>query len=90
MGVNTIRKSKRIVLLAWGQNKSMVIKKSIEDEVDSNLSASFLQKHKNVTFVLDQNSASELTRIKTPWKVGSCNWSKELKAKAVVWLCQKN
>jgi glucosamine-6-phosphate deaminase len=89
MGVNTIRKSKRIVLLAWGQNKSMVIKKSIEDELDSNLSASFLQKHKNVTFVLDQNSASELTRIKTPWKVGSCNWSKELKAKAVVWLCQK-
>ena len=89
MGVNTIRKSKRIVLLAWGQNKSMVIKKSIEDEIDSNLSASFLQKHKNVTFVLDQNSACELTRIKTPWKVGSCNWSKELKAKAVVWLCQK-
>ena len=89
MGVNTIRKSKRIVLLAWGQNKSMVIKKSIEDVVDSNLSASFLQKHKNVTFVLDQNSACELTRIKTPWKVGSCIWSKELKAKAVVWLCQK-
>ena len=89
MGVNTIRKSKRIVLLAWGQNKSMVIKKSIEDEIDSNLSASFLQKHKNVTFVLDQNSACELTRIKTPWKVGSCNWSNELKAKAVVWLCQK-
>jgi glucosamine-6-phosphate deaminase len=89
MGVNTIRKSKRIVLLAWGQNKSLVIKKSIEDEIDSNLSASFLQKHKNVTFVLDKTSASELTRIKTPWKVGSCNWTKELKAKAVVWLCQK-
>jgi glucosamine-6-phosphate deaminase len=89
MGVNTIRKSKRIVLLAWGQNKSLVIKKSIEDEIESNLSASFLQKHKNVTFVLDKTSASELTRIKTPWKVGSCNWTKELKAKAVVWLCQK-
>jgi glucosamine-6-phosphate deaminase len=90
MGVNTIRKSKRIVLLAWGQNKSLVIKKSIEDEIDSNLSASFLQKHKNVTFVLDKTSASELTRIKTPWKVGSCNWTMELKAKAVVWLCQKS
>ena len=42
-----------------------------------------------MTFVLDKNSASELTRIKTPWKVGSCNWTMELKAKAVVWLCQK-
>jgi glucosamine-6-phosphate deaminase len=89
MGINTIRKSKRIVLLAWGQNKSNVIKDAIEGEVDSNLPASFLQKHKNVTFVLDNTSASDLTRIKTPWKVGSCSWTKELKAKALVWLCQK-
>jgi len=89
MGIETIRKSKRIVLLAWGQNKSLVIKKAIQDEIDSNIPASFLQKHGNVTFVLDNSSASNLTRVKSPWKVGSCNWTKELKAKAVVWLCQK-
>ena len=89
MGIETIRKSKRIVLLAWGQNKSLVIKKAIQDEIDSNIPASFLQKHGNVTFVLDNSSAFDLTRIKSPWKVGSCNWTKELKAKAVVWLCQK-
>lgn len=89
MGIETIRKSKRIVLLAWGQNKSLVIKKAIQGETDSNIPASFLQKHKNVTFVLDNSSASDLTRIKSPWKVGFCNWTKELKAKAVVWLCQK-
>ena len=89
MGIETIRKSKRIVLLAWGQNKSLVIKKAIQDEIDSNIPASFLQNHGNVTFVLDNSSASNLIRVKSPWKVGSCNWTKELKAKAVVWLCQK-
>ncbi len=89
MGIETIRKSKRIVLLAWGQNKSLVIKKAIQDEIDSNIPASFLQNHGNVTFVVDNSSASNLTRVKSPWKVGSCNWTKELKAKAVVWLCQK-
>ena len=89
MGIETIRKSKRIVLLAWGENKSLVIKKAIQDEIDSNIPASFLQNHGNVTFVLDNSSASNLTRVKSPWKVGSCNWTKELKAKAVVWLCQK-
>ena len=89
MGIETIRKSKRIVLLAWGQNKSLVIKKAIQDEIDSNIPASFLQNHGNVTFVLDNSSAFDLTRVKSPWKVGSCNWTKELKAKAVVWLCQK-
>jgi len=89
MGIETIRKSKRIVLLAWGQNKSLVIKKAIQDEIDSNIPASFLQNHGNVTFVLDNSSAFDLTRVKSPWKVGSCNWTKELKAKAVVLLCQK-
>lgn len=88
MGIKTIRKSKRIVLLAWGQNKSSVIKKAIENEIDSNIPASFLQKHRNVTFVLDNSSSSNLTRIKSPWKVGSCKWNDELKAKAIMWLCE--
>ena len=88
MGINTIRKSKRVVLLAWGQNKAGAIKKAIEGKVDTNIPASFLQNHKNVTFVLDKTSASNLTRIRSPWKVGSCKWTKELKSKAVVWLCK--
>ena len=89
MGINTIKNSKRIVLLAWGLNKAEIIKKTIEGNIDSNISASFLQKHKNVTFVLDDASASQLTRIQSPWKVGSPTLSKELKAKAIVWLCKK-
>ena len=88
MGINTIRKSKRVVLLAWGQNKAEAIKKAIEGKVDTNIPASFLQNHKNVTFVLDRTSAFNLTRIRSPWKVGSCIWTKELKSKAVVWLCK--
>ena len=88
MGINTIRKSKRVVLLAWGQNKARTIKKAIEGNVDTNIPASFLQNHKNVTFVLDRTSAFNLTRIRSPWKVGSCIWTKELKSKAVVWLCK--
>ncbi|MAU63265.1 MAG: glucosamine-6-phosphate deaminase [Flavobacteriaceae bacterium] len=89
MGINTIRKSKRIVLLAWGQNKSKSISKAIEGDIDSNIPASFLQNHKNLTFVLDETAASNLTRIESPWKVGSEKFDSELKAKAVVWLCKK-
>ena len=89
MGIRTIRNSKRVVLLAWGDGKAEVIKKTIEGNIDSNISASFLQKHKNVTFVLDKAASSKLTRIESPWKVGSQKLSKELKAKAVVWLCKK-
>jgi len=89
MGIKTIRKSKRIVLMAWGNNKSSVVKKAIEGDIDSNISASYLQNHKNVTFVLDNAASDNLTRIKSPWRTGSCKWNEELKAKAVAWLCDR-
>ena len=89
MGIKTIRKSKRIVLVAWGNNKSSVVQKAIEGDIDSNISASYLQNHKNVTFVLDNAASDDLTRIKSPWRTGSCKWSEELKAKAVAWLCDR-
>ena len=89
MGIKTIRKSKRIVLMAWGNNKSSVVKKAIEGDIDSNISASYLQNHKNVTFVLDKAASDDLTRVKTPWRTGSCKWTEKLKAKAVAWLCYR-
>ena len=89
MGVSTILRSKRIVLMAWGQNKADIIKRTIQGEISSEVPATFLQNHNNTTFVLDQSAASELTRYKTPWLVEDCIWTQELKSKAIVWLCQK-
>ncbi|SHG35332.1 glucosamine-6-phosphate deaminase [Flavobacterium segetis] len=88
MGVSTILRSKRIVLMAWGQNKADIIKRTIQGDVSSEIPATFLQNHTNTTFVLDQSASSELTRFKTPWLVGECIWTQELKSKAIVWLCQ--
>ena len=78
MGIKTIRKSKRIVLMAWGNNKSSVVQKAIEGDVDSNISASYLQNHKNATFVLDRSASEDLTRVKSPWRTGSSKWDEEL------------
>jgi glucosamine-6-phosphate deaminase len=89
MGVSTILRSKRIVLMAWGQNKASIIKRTIQGEISSEVPATFLQNHNNTTFVLDEGAASELTRLETPWLVGECIWTQELKSKAIVWLCQK-
>jgi glucosamine-6-phosphate deaminase len=89
MGVSTILRSKRVVLMAWGQNKASIIKRTIQGEISSEIPATFLQNHDNSTFVLDQSAASELTRFETPWLVGECVWTEELKNKAIVWLCQE-
>ena len=88
MGIGTVRKAKRIVLLAWGVSKAEILKKTIEAEITADLPATYLQEHSNTTFVLDNGASSELTRVKTPWLVSSCIWSETLKLKAVVWLSE--
>ncbi len=88
MGISTIQKAKRVVLLAWGINKAQILKETIEDEVSSAVPATYLQLHSNTTFVLDKEASSELTRVKTPWLVSSCIWTEDLKRKAVVWLSE--
>jgi len=88
MGIGTVRKAKRIVLLAWGGHKAEILKKTIEGDITSNVPATYLQGHHNTTFILDEGASAELTRVKTPWLVTSCVWTKALKSKAVVWLSE--
>ena len=90
MGIKTILSAKRIVLLAWGTNKSKIIQKAVEGDLNPNIPTTYLQEHNNTTLVLDHQSASGLTRIKTPWITGNCDWSDPSNlCKAVYWLCKK-
>ncbi len=89
MGISTVLEAKRIVLLAWGQNKAEVVQETIEGDITSKKPATYLQNHPNVSFILDVEAASMLTRINTPWVVDSCEWNHELVSKAIVWLCDQ-
>jgi glucosamine-6-phosphate deaminase len=75
--------------MAWGANKAKIVSKAIEGKVSSKTPCSYLQNHINTTAVLDNDSAKELTRIKTPWRVDLCEWNENLKFKAVMWLSDK-
>jgi len=89
MGISTILKARRIVLLAWSKKKADIIKKTVEGEVTSDVPATYLQLHDNTTFVLDEEAASKLTRIDTPWIVKDVRWDDFMTKKAVVWLSEK-
>jgi glucosamine-6-phosphate deaminase len=89
MGIETIMNAKRIIMMAWGEGKSKIVAKMVEGPVTEMMPASILQKHPNASFIFDTASASELTRIKTPWLTGSVRWSNKLIRKAVFWLCEK-
>ncbi|WP_262711114.1 glucosamine-6-phosphate deaminase [Flavicella sediminum] len=89
LGVKKIMEAKKVILLAWGERKSQVVKASVEGEITSKIPASFLQEHNNVTFVLDKEASSKLTRIQSPWLVEKVEWSDKMIRKAVLGLALK-
>ena len=84
LGVKKIMEAKRVILMAWGESKSNIIKASVEDGVTSLVPASYLQEHRNATFILDKAASSKLTRINTPWLVEKIIWTDKLIRKAVL------
>ncbi|WP_396168048.1 glucosamine-6-phosphate deaminase [Flavobacterium sp.] len=86
LGVKKIMEAKRVILMAWGEGKANIIKASTEGPVTNLVPASFLQEHKNATFVLDKEAASKLIRINTPWLVEKIVWTDKLIRKAVLGL----
>lgn len=89
MGLATILSAKKVILIAWGENKSKIIKEIVEGQANDTVPASFLQLHKNAQIVTDLNAAQFLTRISHPWLVGSCEWTDKLIRRAIVWLCNQ-
>jgi glucosamine-6-phosphate deaminase len=83
MGISTILKAKKIILMAWGQTKAPVIQKAVEAESSEDIPASLLQNHDDCTFVVDETAASELTRFKSPWLTGECDWTPKMIKRAV-------
>jgi len=88
VGISSIMKAKKIVLLAWG-DKASIVAKSIEGDVTEQIPASVLQNHDDCTFVIDELAASELTRNKAPWLTGSNEWTPQMIKRAVISLALK-
>lgn len=84
MGISTILKSRKVILMAWGSAKAVAIKKAVEDDDTEVVPASFLQNHDDATFYIDEDAAAELTRFKSPWLTGDCDWTPKIIKKAVL------
>lgn len=94
MGVGTIMRARRVVLMAYGEHKAPIVRRAVEGEVSTSVSASYLQNHPDARFVLDPAAAAELTRFKTPWLLGSIDrfgleWDEATTKRAVIWLASE-
>lgn len=83
MGISNILQSRRILLMAWGQ-KASIVARSVEGDVTEQVPASMLQQHPDCTFIIDESAATELTRVKSPWLTGNCEWTPTVVKKAVI------
>jgi len=60
MGISTIMKAQKIILLAGGENKKEIIQKALSGPVTPEVPASILQTHKNVVAIVDKAAAKDL------------------------------
>ncbi|MBB1095174.1 glucosamine-6-phosphate deaminase [Limosilactobacillus sp. BG-MG3-A] len=60
MGIGSILQANHIILLAFGKPKADAINKMINGKITTRVPASALQKHPNVTVILDEQAASKL------------------------------
>lgn len=89
MGVATILDAREIALIATGEHKALIIKRSVEGDINLEIAATFLQRHPNATFYVDRAAGADLTRVSTPWLLDEVEWTDELKIRAVSWLSQQ-
>ena len=61
-GIGTIMKAKSILLIGTGANKAPAVKAMLEGPIDEACPASILQKHDNVTVVIDEAAAALLEK----------------------------
>ena len=90
MGVGTILRARRLVLMAWGENKAEIVARAVEGPETEAVSASFLQGHGSARFFLDRAASSGLTRVKLPWLVGRAQWTPPETRRAVCWLALRD
>jgi glucosamine-6-phosphate deaminase len=60
VGISTIMKSKKIILLAFGNKKAKAVRDLIKGKIDKNCPVSFLKKHKNLFVIMDGKAGSLL------------------------------
>ena len=89
MGVGTILDARRVLMIAFGENKANIIARAVEGEMTPAIPATFLQDHPDACVMLDEAAAASLTRKRCPWELQPIPWDELTIRKAVIWLARR-
>lgn len=73
VGISTIMKAKKIVLVASGKEKALAIGGAVEGSVSPQCPASILQRHGDVVVIVDEGAASFLSKSRSTTSRPSSN-----------------
>ncbi len=63
MGIGSILRARRVLLLAAGNHKATIVARAVEGAVTDEVPASFLQEHPHASVYLDRAAAESLSRV---------------------------
>ena len=63
IGWRTLFNADEVVLMASGSEKAQIVKKSLQGEITPTVPASLMQKHSNLTFMLDKDAAGLVSNV---------------------------
>lgn len=89
MGVGTILDAREIFIVAFGEHKASIVARAVEGDMQSSVSASFLQEHRCARFIMDHAASESLVRTQCPWLIGDICWTEASIRKAVIWLARE-
>jgi glucosamine-6-phosphate deaminase len=95
MGISTILNARRVILMAWSENKANIVQRTIEGPKSIDIPATLLHDHNNCTFYLDRPASEKLSRFVHPWNIRGDFADPEIvydnywTVKAVIWLSNR-
>ncbi len=90
MGIGTMLEARKIVVLAFGDSKSSVVQRALEEPLSDETPAGWLRVHSDVSFIVDRSAASMLQDVATPWRVRNVEWTEAMMKRAVLWLSEQS
>ncbi len=89
LGLGTLLEAEEVILVAIGEGKSRIVKKTVEGEVEPAVPATHFQRLDTAVLYVDVGAADTLTRIKQPWVLGDFNWGEQRQYRAVIQLSEE-
>ncbi|MCA9410690.1 MAG: PIG-L family deacetylase [Candidatus Omnitrophica bacterium] len=89
LGLGTLLEANSVILVAIGEGKSKIVRKTVEGDLEPSIPATNFQGHEPAHLYIDHGAAESLIRVRQPWVLGDLAWGEHRKYRAVIQLSEE-